>query len=52
MSTIEIVLVSLAVLMVVFGLFIFAAMIFAFLGAMAMPDDLHDDVLGDRHERN
>lgn len=51
MSTIEIVLVALAVVFVVFGLFIFAAMVFAFLGAMSIPEDLHDDVLGDRNER-
>lgn len=52
MSTIEILLVALAVVLIVFGLFLFAAITFAFLGAMAMPEDLNDDVLGDKYERD
>ncbi len=52
MVPIEIVLVFLAIILIVFGLVLFVATMFAFFGAMSFPEDLNDDVLGDKYERD
>ena len=48
MSGLEIVLWIVAGLVGLTGLLFAVAGIFIFFGAMSMPDDLHDDVLGDK----
>ncbi len=52
MPLLEIVLWIVAALVIGLGILLIIASIFAFIGAMAMPEDINDDVLGDRNENN
>ncbi len=42
---------ALAVVVITSSLLLIAGVL-AFIGAMAMPEDINDDVLGDRYERD
>lgn len=52
MPLLEIVLWIVAVVAFVFFLLLAIAGVFAFIGAMSMPEDMHDDVLGDKYEKH
>lgn len=52
MPLLEIVLWTVAVVAFVIFLLLAVAGLFVFFGAMSMPDDLHDDVLGDKYEKH
>ena len=52
MPILEIVLWTVAVVVVLGFLLLAIAGLFVFFGAMSLPDDLHDDVLGDKYEKH
>lgn len=52
MSMLEVFLIAVAVSLIAIGALLAAAAVIVFFGAMALPEDLNDDLLGDRYDRD